>query len=416
MKVENLSGTIKTHITSNRHKDRLVAWIEKNADDREVKEFLHEHFREHPNEEASTVSDDVMEYRWRVVESCMHGGIPINKIANLRPLLERGNRPGHCLTDSSHLRSYIPKIEEFEHRRLLQEIKGQSCCVIFDGTCRLGECISVLLRWCRSDFSATEQRLVALRTTKTHMDGDQLGALLVTVLLGGCQLAASDIVCLARDSCATNGKAYNNIRSVLIEAESIMCLSHTLSHCGEHVKLPVLDEFMTPWLSLVEHHPTARTLWKAHTKSAMKGFSTTRWCSREEVSNEIATNFGVLKGYIDTLVEEEVGDKHTKKLKEIVDTKATALELELACNLDLQPIISTCYTLEGDGLVILLARDMIDSLLGKRESIGKTTESMRNVAALLWQKAELKVGTPIYELFSDVTPAKYFKGKITATY
>lgn len=37
-----------------------------------------------------------------------------------------------------------------------------------------------------------------------------------------------------------------------------MCLARAeaLSHCAEHVELPTLNEFMTPWLGLVQHHPS----------------------------------------------------------------------------------------------------------------------------------------------------------------
>eukprot|EP00966_Prymnesium_polylepis_P245638 5682423-Prymnesium_polylepis.1 len=44
--------------------------------------------------------------------------------------------------------------------------------------------------------------------------------------------------------------------------EAMLCISHTLSHCGEHVELPTLEEFMTPWLSLLQNHPSARSIWK----------------------------------------------------------------------------------------------------------------------------------------------------------
>mmetsp|Transcript_23675 Transcript_23675/g.51033 ORF Transcript_23675/g.51033 Transcript_23675/m.51033 type:complete len:83 (-) Transcript_23675:856-1104(-) len=70
--------------------------------------------------------------------------------------------------------------------------------------------------------------------------------------------------------------------------ENILCISHTLSHCGEHVELPTLNEFLTLWLGLVQDHPSARARWKNKLGGAMKGFSSIRWCSREEVSNEIS--------------------------------------------------------------------------------------------------------------------------------
>ena len=115
----------------------------------------------------------------------------------------------------------------------------------------------------------------------------------------------------------------------------------------------------------------------------MKGYSTTRWCSREECSNEIAKNFGMLPDFVDTLLEDEIGDKLPEKMKAILDHQSETLELELACNLDLEPIISTCYTLEGDGLVILLARAKVDTLLAFGDTVGDHADTLPNVAALL---------------------------------
>eukprot|EP00966_Prymnesium_polylepis_P304650 7038608-Prymnesium_polylepis.1 len=139
-----------------------------------------------------------------------------------------------------------------------------------------------------------------------------------------------------------------NLEPMYINMEGILCISHTLSHCGEHVELPTLHEFMTPWLGLVQNHPSARSIWKALLGVAMKGYSPIRWCSREEVSNELSKNFGMLPKFIDTLLADEIGDNLPKKMKAILDDHSETLKLELACNLDLEPIISTCYTLEGD--------------------------------------------------------------------
>ena len=308
--IENILGTVKVHLNSDRHKENLVKWMEKNKTDAAVKEFLEQYFQENPDEEHASVSADVQLYRWRVVEACLFAGIALNKIDDLRELLERG---GTALTASTHLKAMVPNIEEFELVRLRKELVGQRVCVIYDGTTRLGECIAVLLRWCPVGFTKIEQRLVALRTTEKHMDGDELGALINTILGTTCQVQTINVVCGARDSCSTNGKAMRNLAPMYINMEAILCISHTLSHCGEHVDLPVLNDFMTPWLGLVQHHPSARSIWKQQLGGAMKGYSTIRWCSREECSNEIAKNFGALPDFVDRLLEDEIGEKLPKK-------------------------------------------------------------------------------------------------------
>jgi len=95
----------------------------------------------------TSVSDEDKLNRYRVVESMLSAGVPINKIDELRPLLERAK---NSLTDSSHLKMFIPNIET---REVEKEIDDQRVTIIFDGTTRLREALAILLRWIPADFS-----------------------------------------------------------------------------------------------------------------------------------------------------------------------------------------------------------------------------------------------------------------------
>eukprot|EP00967_Tisochrysis_lutea_P109097 scaffold169513_cov27-Tisochrysis_lutea.AAC.1 len=72
------------------------------------------------------------------MDSCrrafLYSGIPLAKVNEMRALLEL---IGHPLTDSSHLRSFIPKILSKEVGLLKQELHGQYFSICFDGTTRL---------------------------------------------------------------------------------------------------------------------------------------------------------------------------------------------------------------------------------------------------------------------------------------
>lgn len=126
----------------------------------------------------------------------------------------------------------------------------------------------------------------------------------------------------------------------------------------------------------------------------------TRWFSREEVCNELALIFSALCGYVETLLKDEIGDALPNKMAQILKENGDTLELELACNLDMSPILTTCFSLEGDGLNILLARRKIDALFDWGETLGDRADSLRNVAALLRKRIELKVGAKVYEYFA----------------
>lgn len=329
--IQNILGTLRTHVNSEKHKERLKLWQARGRTDEHITQFLHEYFMEHEEEKTSSVSKELQLHRWRVVEACMYAGVPLDKIDALRTLLERS---GVALSGSQHFRQFLPKIESYEYQRIVGEVKGESVCLIYDGTTRLGECSAVLLRWCSSSFEI-KQRLIALRTVKKHMSAvDSLGPFLIDIL-GQVGVRSSSVVCMARDSCSTNGKAERNIKPILTESETMMCIAHTLSHCAEHVDTPTLKEFSTPWLSLVQHHPSAKAMWRECVGGAMKGFSNIRWFSREEVCNELAENFSQLPNYIDALLEDGIGDAHPKSMKEILVKQGDVLQVctpeTLAC-------------------------------------------------------------------------------------
>lgn len=62
-----------------------------------------------------------MLYRYRVVETFLTNGIPLEKTNGCRSLLQRS---GHSLVDSSHLKSFIPKIEASEKKTITQEVRS----------------------------------------------------------------------------------------------------------------------------------------------------------------------------------------------------------------------------------------------------------------------------------------------------
>ena len=402
--IENILGTIKTHVNSEDHKVKYLRWIERNGDDEAVKQFLHDYYAENPDEIMASVSAEDKLYRYRVVESMLHGGIAINKVDDLRPLLERAN---NSLTDSSHLKMFIPKIETREVELLVKEAAGQRVTIIFDGTTRLGEALVILIRWIPADFSRVEQRLIAFRTTFKHTSGAELAQLIMQVLLTTLKIQPSDVVGGARDSCSTNGVAMRAIKHLLTIMQDFMCISHTLSHTGEHVELSTLEAFMTPWLSLVQNHPSAKSLWKESIGTAMVGYSTIRWCSREEVQNEIATNFGALGVFLQTLIDRDIGEAHPRKMLKIYNGQKKTLEAELALSLDLKVIIQTVYKLEGDGLLILLARSKIDALLAFGDTVGDDQSSLPNLAAVLRKNTELKKKTKTREWYGPPYNAWY---------
>ena len=153
-------GTIRTHLFSGRsHATKLEEWRQQTGEDEVIKGIISSYFEANPTATGSSVSTDAQAFRWRVVETFMSAGVPLQKIDKMRTLLER---EGHSLTDSHNLAPlFIPLILDYELNRLKEEIAGRKCSFIFDGTTRLGEASNFVIRWIADDFTI-QQRLIRL--------------------------------------------------------------------------------------------------------------------------------------------------------------------------------------------------------------------------------------------------------------
>ena len=394
-KIRNDKGTIKTHVKSPTHAANYELWLSKRDVNGEVKEFLFEHFQAHPAEKMASLSLDTLLFRFNVMETILAACLAPASLDVLSGLLKE------AVPDTSNMKCFVPKVEAFEFERVRNEIQGQKATFNFDGTTRLGEAIVVLLRWCPADFSGIQMRLATFATTEKHMDGAELCVFINNVLTKVCQVDSVNVVGGTRDSCSTNGTAMRNLKVVMLELQDFLCISHTLSKLGEHINLPTLSKFMTHWLGLVQHHPSAKRLWREETGGeAMEGYSTIRWCSREVVQNELAVKLGThVSGFVDKLIEREIGEAHPQKMRAILDSELEVLQNDLALSLDLQRVINVVHRMEGDSLVALLAHDEVNALLIFSNSLGDTPHSLPSLARLLRDRVKLANGVAIYEYF-----------------
>ncbi len=99
-------------------------------------------------------------FRFELTESFLSAGIPLSKIDDLRPFLEKH---GHRQTVSGHLSEFIPSILEKEKEKVKGELQNvEEVSIIFDGTTRLGEALAVVIRFVQENFKPT-QRLLRLQ-------------------------------------------------------------------------------------------------------------------------------------------------------------------------------------------------------------------------------------------------------------
>lgn len=312
-------------------------------------------------------------------------GIPFYKLdQGLKTLLQRG---GVSLGDTADLkRSYIPMVRDQEYSVLKEELANQWFSVIFDGTTRCGEVLSVVVRFCTQAFEI-KHRLIALRTAAKHMSGAQLSAMIVRILIRTVGVDALDrVLACTRDSCSTNGAALTSLKlGALPNLVDVLCFSHTLHNCAKHMNLTVLESWLTPWFHLMSHSHAAKAKWRAKIEVAPKLFSQVRWWSRMECAIELAKFFGFIAAFLEELQREKIGEATTNSLISIWsdEGKRLDLQLDLAVMLDAVCFCESTYRLEGDRLEMILVWEEIEAIRAKGRMLEDTMSVMPNVAALL---------------------------------
>ena len=112
---------------------------------------------------GETLPEEQQVFRVRVVTTFLHAGIPFSKLDHFKELLEEG---AYRLTDRHNLSDLFPFIQTQEKKQIMAEINGRDISVIFDGTCRLGEALCLVVRYISDDWSI-EQRLVVLKILRS---------------------------------------------------------------------------------------------------------------------------------------------------------------------------------------------------------------------------------------------------------
>lgn len=243
--LQNIKSSIETHLKSEGHQKNLMLAQERLGQDADLRSELISHYTTHPEESGSSVDPSDAVYRVRVVEGFLCAGIPLSKVDQLRPLLERS---GHKLVASTHLARLVPKVEAMEFKRMLAELDGQHISLAFDGTTRLGEAVNIVARFTTADYRVVT-RLVRFVTLSKHVDGAGLAGLLTTVVMQQLRLPLNCVVGFMRDSAAVNGAAVGML-GMFTSATNLMCVSHTLNNAGSRLSFPHLGVPFLPHGSL----------------------------------------------------------------------------------------------------------------------------------------------------------------------
>ena len=100
-----------------------------------------------------------------------------------------------------------------------------------------------------------KQRLIKFQILVKMMTGEEIAQELIGILQVNYGINSMNLLACMHDRAAANGAAMRTIKVIFPLVVDVGCYSHTLDLVGEKFDLPVLDDFITLWISLFSHSP-----------------------------------------------------------------------------------------------------------------------------------------------------------------
>ena len=352
-------STIENHIASAKHCGGKKKLASKELREKDIADaFKLYDVETHPSGE--TLPEDVRIYRVKVLSTFLKAGVPINKIAAFRDILEENSLR---LAGRKPMSDLIPFVLHTEKKQIKSELANKPISVVFDGTTRLGEALALIVRYVEpADFNI-QQRLVRLQIVTKSMTGEQIAREILSILSTEYGVLSNHLLAAMHDRASTNNVAMRSIRILYPAVLDIGCYSHTIDHVGEKFVTPTLHEFGLLWVSLFAHSPKACVAWRTRTGRSMASYSKTRWWSRWEVFQQVMLQYGDLVPFLEE--NADIAPSTRPKLLSLLcdPQKNTKLQLELASIIDCgEAFVKATYSLEGDGALVFSCFDVLSSL------------------------------------------------------
>ncbi len=218
--------------------------------------------------------------------------MPLNKVDCFREILEENSLR---LTSADNLRDIIPFLHQQEQISIKTQINGKQVSAIFDGTTHVCEALVVVLRFVDEHWNL-QQKVVRLMLLAKSLTGEELARQLIICLSTDLGVRSDRLIACMRDRASVNNVAVRTIKIVYPQVFDIGCFSHTLDLVGEHIKTPILDEFMKTWIGIFSRSPKSKLAWQTKTGLTPPSYSKTRWWSKWEVIKHVHDTFGDIPG------------------------------------------------------------------------------------------------------------------------
>jgi hypothetical protein len=208
------SSTVKNHIRSTKHADAKKKLRMKEAREKDTAIALKAHnSTDHLEGENLPEAQQVL--RVRIVTAFLKSAVPLGKICHFRELFEEG---AYRLADRHTLSDLVPFIQK---QHILSELSGRQISIIFDGTCRLGEALCLVVRYISNDWSI-EQRLIALKMLQKSLTGEEIAPEVISTLSIDYHITPTALLACMRDRAATNNVAVRTLKVLY-------------PHCKQHI-------------------------------------------------------------------------------------------------------------------------------------------------------------------------------------
>ena len=114
-----------------------------------------------------------------MVTTFLRAGVPLIKVDDFRELLEEGAY--RRLQQTQSLRSDSFHFENGKGTDYGKELSGRFVSLIFDGTCRQGEALCLIVRYLSDDW-CIKQRLVAFKMLQKSLKGEEIAREIIATL------------------------------------------------------------------------------------------------------------------------------------------------------------------------------------------------------------------------------------------
>ena len=352
-------SVIDNHVNClKKHSAAKLKMKEKQSREQDIAEA----FREYTSQKhtvGETLPENQQVYRVKVVTTFLRAGVPVSNIDVFRPLLED---TGYRLAGRRTMSDFIPFIHQQEQKKVKSELEGRKVSVIFDGTTRLGEAMVIIIRFIDAQW-VIQQRLVRMQLLAKSLTGEQIARELLFVLQAQYGVATDSLVATMRDRASVNNLAISILRVMYPQALDIGCFSHTIDNAGSKFATPILDEFISSWITLFSHSPKARLVWNSRTGVPVQTYCQTRWWSKWELINRVMELYGDVLPFLEE--NEDIGLATRRKMLDILrdQPKRALLLVELAATVDGGlPLVQATYRLEGDGSLVFTCFEEVDKV------------------------------------------------------